>query len=404
MMHNYVKKLIAAFSAALLTAASVPASVCSASAEGKKLVILGDSISSGYGLAKGELGYYDYLADCLGGTMTNLAKTGAATADLIAQLDNSACAAAVSGADVICISVGGNDLMKPAKEYFDQFSKEGETIMDTLRRVVKEKDAQTIVTGLTRALREPRAAAKENYAVIETKLRALNPNAQIVMQTVYNPFEVPESFFTSRNYSATDIKNYGDLLNYVTNNEKQLNTAMAALTTVKTADIMGAFTGSGWLYDRILSKDIHPTALGHALIAAEILEQLQDVPAKSARLGKFQQNMIISDYQAVPAEDMSLILKYGTFDHPLRGDADCSGKVTNADAQAVVTVYASIVAGSKMEDLVSTVFLEGADVTGDQKISAEDPQYILMYYVANYVSNQPTDWDEIIVTEKKNAG
>ena len=64
-----------------------------------------------------------------------------------------------------------------------------------------------------------------------------------------------------------------------------------------------------------------------------------------------------------------------------------------------MTAYASIVAGGKMEDLVSSVFLEGADVTGDNTIGAEDAQYILMYYVANYVSNQPTDWDEIISTE-----
>ena len=403
-MQHITKKLIAAFSAAVLSAASVPASVCSASGEKTNLLILGDSISAGYGLAAGEAGYYDYVADCVDGTMTNLAKTGYATADLISQLDDAACAQAVAAADIICISVGGNDLMQPAKAYFEEYAKEGESMMDTLRRTVKEQGAETIVTGLTRALRTPRSTAKGNYAVIGQKILALNPDAEIIFQTVYNPFEVPESFLTERKYSANDIKNYNDLLTYVTNNEEQLNNAMRDLAKndpdhYKTADVMAAFKSTGWLYNRILQKDVHPTLLGHALIAATVLDQVSTAKALSSRLGSLLQGMKISEYQAIPADDLAAMKSCGEFVKPLRGDADLSGKVTNADAQAVVTAYASIVAGGKMEDLVSSVFLEGADVTGDNTIGAEDPQYILMYYVANYVSNQPTDWDEIISPE-----
>ena len=402
-MQHFSKKLIAAFSAAVLTAASVPAAMYVSAAE-KKILILGDSISAGYGLAAGESGYYEYLAASLGGTVTNLAKSGATTADLLAVLDNSANAAAISGADYICISIGSNDLMQPAKAYFEEYAKEGESMMDTLRRAVKEQGAETIVTGLTRALRTPRSTAKGNYAVIGQKILALNPDAEIVFQTIYNPFEVPESFLTERKYSANDIKNYNDLLTYVSNNEEQLNNAMRDLAKndpdhYKTADVMAAFKGTGWLYNRILQKDVHPTLLGHALIAATVLDQVSTAPALSSRLGSLLQGMKISEYQAIPADDLAVMKSYGEFVKPLRGDADLSGKVTNADAQAVVTAYASIVAGGKMEDLVSSVFLEGADVTGDNTIGAEDPQYILMYYVANYVSNQPTDWDEIISTE-----
>lgn len=399
-MQHFSKKLIAAFSAAVLTAASVPAAMYVSAAE-KKILILGDSISAGYGLAAGESGYYEYLAASLGGTVTNLAKSGATTADLLAVLDNSANAAAISGADYICISIGSNDLMQPAKSYFEEYAKEGESMMDTLRRTVKEQGAETIVTGLTRALRTPRSTAKGNYAVIGQKILALNPDAEIIFQTIYNPFEVPESFLTERKYSANDIKNYNALLTYVTNNEEQLNNAMRDLAKndpdhCKVADIMEAFAGGGWLFDKILQKDVHPTPLGHAAIAASVLDAIGGSAAKTKMFGNMLDNLTLAQCKYIPAATAEKMQKLSDSPDVLRGDVDDSGEVTNVDAQSVVTVYAAIVAGTDIESQTKYPYLRGADVNGDMKITAEDPQYILMYYVANTVSKQPTGWDAII--------
>ncbi len=399
-MHHFSKKLLAAFSAAVLTAASVPASMCVSAAE-KNILILGDSISAGNGLAAGESGYYDYLAASLSGTVTNLAQSGATTADLLAVLDNTANAAAISGADYICISIGSNDLMQPAKSYLGEFRREGEEMMDTVRRVAKEGDIQTIIAGLTRTLRTPRNTAKASYADIAAKIRALNPNAVVVMQTLYNPFEVPESYLDAHKFSEIDKQNFRDLLNYVSNNERQLNDAIKSVAAAdpqhtKVADIMEAFAGGGWLFDRVLQKDIHPTALGHAAIAASILDAIGGNAAKTKMFGDMLDNLTLAECKYIPAATAKKMQKLSDSPDVLRGDVDGSGKVSNVDAQSVVTVYAAIVAGTDIESKTKYPYLRGADVNGDMQITAEDPQYILMYYVANYVANQPTGWDEII--------
>ena len=120
--------------AGMIFAAALPAVPASA-ADTKSVLILGDSISDGTGLKDGEYGYYDYLADCTGGTLTNLAKSGATTHDVIAVIEDAANKDTIADADIICITAGGNDLMQPAKAYFETMAKEGENLIDTAKRV-----------------------------------------------------------------------------------------------------------------------------------------------------------------------------------------------------------------------------------------------------------------------------
>ena len=156
---------IALAAAGMIFAAALPA-LPAAAADAPSVLILGDSISSGEGLKAGECGYYDYVADCTGGTLTNLAKSGATTHDVIAVLDDASNKDTIADADIICISAGGNDLMQPAKAYFETMAKEGENLIDTAKRVAKEGDAVKIITTLTGKLRQPRTQAIANYAVI----------------------------------------------------------------------------------------------------------------------------------------------------------------------------------------------------------------------------------------------
>ena len=95
-----MKKLISrnhiAFAAAGMILASALPVFPAAAADAPSVLILGDSISSGDGLKAGECGYYDYVADCTGGTLTNLAKSGATTHDVIAVLDDASTPQSVS--------------------------------------------------------------------------------------------------------------------------------------------------------------------------------------------------------------------------------------------------------------------------------------------------------------------
>lgn len=395
-----MKKLISrnhiAFAAAGMILASALPVFPAAAADAPSVLILGDSISSGDGLKAGECGYYDYVADCTGGTLTNLAKSGATTHDVIAVLDDASNKDTIADADIICISAGGNDLMQPAKAYFETMAKEGENLIDTAKRVAKEGDAVKIITTLTGKLRQPRTQAIANYPVIAEKIRALNPDAQIIFQTTYNPFEMPADYLAASGYSEETLKKYNTLMNYVNNNEVQLNDAMKAVEGTKTADVSAAFAGTGWLYDRILEKDVHPSPLGHALIAATVLDQIGDTNIQSAALAETVANLKQSVFTQIPADDYSVISKYAVGVQYLKGDFDNSGQVSIEDVQDLLRVYTNGVSGKKIEDNVTARQFVTGDVNGDGSISIDDVQYLLIYYVKRNVSHANVDWDDIL--------
>ncbi len=395
MNKKMLQKRAAMLSAGAMILSALPVQTVSA-AEAPAILVLGDSISAGSGLAEGECGFYDYIADCTGGSLTNLAQSDKTTSDLLAVIEDAANQERIADADIICVSIGSNDLMQPAKAYFQTLAKEGENLIDTAKRVAKEGDASTIITGLTRALRSPRNTAIANYPVIAEKLRALNPDAQIVFQTLYNPFEMPQDELKASGYSADTLKKYNDLMTYVNNNEKQLNEAMKKIDGIKVADVSAAFTGSGWLYDRIQEKDVHPTPLGHALIGATVMDQLTGVNAKSARMANTVEGLRQSLYVQIPADDFNTIGKYALDVQYLKGDYDNNGAVSIEDAQNVLKVYTNGVAGKKIEDNVTALQFITGDVNEDKTISVEDAQFILMYYVKRNVSGQEVSWDQIL--------
>ena len=395
-----MKKLISrnhiAFAAAGMILASALPVFPAAAADAPSVLILGDSISSGEGLKAGECGYYDYVADCTGGTLTNLAKSGATTHDVIAVLDDASNKDTIADADIICISAGGNDLMQPAKAYFETLAKEGENLIDTAKRVAKEGDAVKMITTLTGKLRTPRTQAIANFPIIAEKIRALNPVAQIIFQTTYIPFVMPDDYLVASGYSEDTLKKYNTLMNYVNNNEVQLNDAMKAVEGTKTADVSAAFKDTGWLYDRILEKDIHPTPLGHALIAATVLDQIGDTNIQSAALAETVANLKQSVFTQIPADDYSVISKYAVGVQYLKGDFDNSGQVSIEDVQDLLRVYTNGVSGKKIEDNVTARQFVTGDVNGDGSISIDDVQYLLIYYVKRNVSHANVDWDDIL--------
>ena len=397
-MQNKSKKLMAFGGAALMLTtvfAAMPAQAVSA-ADPAKIVILGDSISAGYGLKTGECGYYDYLADCIGGTVTNYAVSGYATQDLLDLLDDTSKQSAVSAADYICISIGANDLVRPARAYVEKSMKEGETVMDTLKRLAKEGDATQVISDLTRELREPRKIAKANYITIESKLRELNPNAQIVFQTLYNPFEIEASVLAG--YSDKNKDNYTKLKNYICNTEKDLNNALKDLTKSKTADVSAAFADTGWIYVRTAESDIHPTPLGHALIAATILDTLGISASKSSRLGNLFANLPADILSQIPANDLAAMQKYKGEAQPVptisKGDYDNDGEVTAMDAQSVLVAYTEGLATGTVN--MTAEQKAASDIDGDGEITAADAQYILLYFTENTVTGNPTTWDQLL--------
>lgn len=387
--------LCAALLLGSLTAACLPVMQASAADDGA-IVVIGDSIASGQGLKEGEVSYADYLREYTGGTVTNLAVSGYKTGDLLTFLDDSQKSAPVASAKIICVSIGANDLIAPAKEYFKTLQLEDESVMDTVKRLAQEDKAVQLISGLTKAVREPRKTATSNYTVILEKLRAMNPDARIIMQTIYNPAELPDRYFSTEKYSESDIKNYHTLSNYVGNNLEVLNKAMRALDGVEIADVSAAFSGVGWMFSKILEKDVHPTPLGHAMIAAIYMDMLGTKQMTFPRILPLLAKQDYSDYLSMNAAYRDTLMKYvegetlGKF-----GDANSDGKIDSKDAQLVLNTYVQKMAGHIYGVGVTYEGISCIDISMNGDIGVEDAQYILNYYVKGEVSKRSVTWAEI---------
>lgn len=131
-------------------------------------VALGDSIATG-STSRGTTSSYVYgfynhlkLKDSTA-TMNNLSRDGDKSSDLLRKLTDGTFAAEVTKASVITLTIGGNNIMDAARDsYF--------TSIDT---VIAEAGT---------------AAFEDEYDLIVQAIRGLNPTAEIIAVTLYNPY------------------------------------------------------------------------------------------------------------------------------------------------------------------------------------------------------------------------
>ncbi len=361
-----------------------------------KIVVLGDSISSGYGLAADELNYGHYLSEMFEGTVLNYAVAGMTTDGLLTKLEQSNVQKAVSEADLICLSIGGNDMLKPTMDYFATLRKEGERTMDMLTRLSQTSSITFYIGQLTSTLREPIAHAKENMPKIESALRALNSDAKIVVQTIYNPFEMSKESLADKTEEAQS--NYSDFMSYVNGQESKINDAIKSMSTCKVADVYTAFKGNGWMYTRSDANDVHPNGLGHALISILIADQVGKSSMKFARIGKLLYEMPVCDYATMNAKNRTTLLAHAVMPNPTFGDVDMNGVITLEDAMSALQSYTNVL--QKKSDPTPLGGVYAADVDGDDDVTILDAVSILQYYTLRTLQRKEVSWYQLTKNPK----
>lgn len=270
-MKKYITKLTAiAAAAGIAVAAGI-----NAAAEGNSLVVLGDSITSGYGL-EGYASGDNYsapasFANQLGAAYSdyqNFAVDGRTSAELLTALEDGNISAALSGADTVVISIGGNDFLQPMINSAMSLFTENSDLLEEFQNgeISDPEEYLDIMREFTDVMTQAAnsvdtSATGDNLRNILGRMAELNPDCQTIILTVYNPFEGVEGM---------------EILD-VTAREKlaELNgeiTAAAEEYGAEVADIFTAFKGNAAGYTNISYMDIHPNKNGHALIYSILSE------------------------------------------------------------------------------------------------------------------------------------
>lgn len=161
------------------------------------ILIMGDSIGFGIGDLP-DMGIGRRYTDLIGQDevappqISNISVPGYLSGDLLALINEQANAPLIAAADTIIISIGGNDLNRVA-------------LQDTLT--------------LDTAYQETLETYKENLQLIIKGIRRLNPEAQLALIGLYNPYrkEQPQNarLLLEWNYETRRIVNLDPKMAYV---------------------------------------------------------------------------------------------------------------------------------------------------------------------------------------------
>lgn len=214
----------------LESSTSIPAEGESIPEDASEILILGDSIGFGVGdeenLGIGKR-YLDLIDEEDGNkkTITNISVPSYESNELVNLVKSAENKATISKANLIIISIGGNDLNR--LEYEDSVS-------------------------LTLAFEEALKNYKENLALIIREIRVVNPDAQLALIGLYNP------------YSQEEPEKTRLLL------EWNYETSLIVDSDVKFAYVPTYELFKYHLTDYLSPDEFHPNGSGYQVIAEEL--------------------------------------------------------------------------------------------------------------------------------------
>ncbi|WP_249315823.1 SGNH/GDSL hydrolase family protein [Bacillus sp. FJAT-49711] len=206
-----------------------------------RIVSIGDSLTEGIGDQTESSGYVGILNHTfednqLNISIENYGKKGNRTDQLLKRLDKDDVASSIKKADIMLITIGGNDVMKVVKDNFLNLT--------------------------TEPFDREREEFKERLRAIFHKTKELNPDVHIYLIGFYNPFE---QYFG----------NIGELGMIMTNwNEagKAVTEEFEHVSYIPTADL---FVSSD---TELLANDhFHPNTTGYKRMAQRILEEIDEI-------------------------------------------------------------------------------------------------------------------------------
>lgn len=230
--------------------------MCFADENKDKLEVIGDSIAAGYGIEDEENIYGNIIAQERDYILSNDAISGYDTTDLLKLLEeDNTVKSNIKEAETVVVSIGGNDFLHLRNDT---------SLVELMEIVAKGKDSSVIVNLL--------ATVKKNLRSIHEIIRELNPDAKIVLQTVYNPFLGQSDKFAQLLCQLVEL--------FRTDYEKIYKEEADTDSNMVIADVEKEFND---YYDEtksvgLIQDDfIHPSIKGHRMIADIVENAMDDV-------------------------------------------------------------------------------------------------------------------------------
>lgn len=297
MKKNLLKKLLSFALAFFLVISFIPNEIKAANE--KNYLALGDSISTGYGLSQN--GFVDQITDKYGYNLTNKADNGETSQSLLDKLNSNSLKSDIEDADVITLTIGGNDLMNAfydflAEKYNASAQKDynGEKIKEILMDDNDAEYSAVIMTAMlnissfqsstqaTNAL----SNFEENLNDIISYIETNNPDAWVIITTQYNPYK----FLPQQGKDEPGMEETLELINTsFEQGVQQLNQVIknvnTSSSTFAVADVYERFNDAeknpcNATYDikeRKLNLDFHPNEYGHGLIADMVSGKIEEI-------------------------------------------------------------------------------------------------------------------------------
>ncbi len=451
-----MKKRIAAIAAAALTLFPMTDAFASAADTAKPsydFVILGDSVANGFGRVEApKYNYGEILADYYNGTVNNYAVTGDTSADTLKAAKNLSAdqKKALADAEYVVISTGGNDISRYALNFLVDFCAQNNLLADGVTADSIPKDlgiseyltvfdiekmqkfalgnlsnSLALLSAINTLSNQIRVNNQAYNGIIQNSIipninetvaaiKAVNPNAQIIVQNVYQPVQLSPAFITAALGSSTTYTSVINTLRIELENiMATFNTELEAAGTengFKVADVLTEFTAMG-TEEKSASNpghaayfinieqeqekiDYHPNQKGQLAIAAEIIDIIGE---KHTDIG------LLSDiFESLPDKANYPAAALKTYESAAGeiklGDVNVDSKIDARDASMVLTEYAQTSA-NKPAQLKARQYTAGK-VNKDDKLDSRDASLILGFY-AQASAGGTDDINEFLASKEK---
>lgn len=293
-------------------------------AQGEVYVALGDSISTGHGLTDSDACFTRQIAASKSYALKSHAVDGATSSTLLAKLSDPAVAADVASADVITITIGGNDLMGALYLYLaNQYNEKYGTALsaadiqnalmgkhETIEQTIILIFASSVLSDFPQSAEASSALQQlgTNLTASIAAIKNANPDVTLIVANQYNPYS-----YAAKNVNPPSATAVNTIVEAFETGITALNATIATMSLqlgYDVADVSSAFKFAeenpcnASFASLPINPDFHPNAYGHSLIANAILPLLPDtdpeVPPAEDALYVNGQNILTAPGYTVP--------------------------------------------------------------------------------------------------------